>query len=129
MWIGGSRNRDGYVQITLAGKRRTGAHRWAYELLVGPIPAGLTLDHLCRQPSCVNPEHLEPTTQRENNLRAPTSLTTVNVAKTLCAHGHPYDEANTYHMPNGGRDCRKCICRRAMEYKRRKRAERSGVAA
>lgn len=45
------------------------AHRWAYESLVGPIPGGLVIDHLCRQPACVNPAHLEPVTQRENMLR------------------------------------------------------------
>lgn len=89
-------------------------------MLIGPIADGMTLDHLCRNPACVNPAHLEPVSQRENNLRAPTSVTSINSAKTHCKHGHPYDAANTYHMPGGGRDCRKCISRRAADYKKRK---------
>lgn len=45
------------------------AHRWAYEFLVGEIPEGLTLDHLCRNKACVMPDHLEPVTQAENHRR------------------------------------------------------------
>lgn len=119
LWRGGSRLKGGYVGITV-GASHWLAHRWSYEVFVGPIPGGMTIDHLCRNPSCVNPEHLEVVTQRENNLRAPTSMTFVNSVKTHCPHGHTYDEANTYFMPSGGRDCRKCINRRAADYKRRK---------
>mgnify|MGYP001608583411 CR=1 FL=1 len=54
-----------------AADRTVCAHRFSYELLVGPIPEGLDLDHLCRNKGCVNPEHLEPVTRRENMLRAP----------------------------------------------------------
>jgi hypothetical protein len=70
-WIWqGTVTRAGYGIITLAGKRTTGAHRWAYELLAGPIPEGLTLDHLCYVPLCVNPAHLEPVTRDENKRRS-----------------------------------------------------------
>lgn len=78
------------------------AHRVAYELLVGPVPAGLELDHLCRNPPCVNPSHLEPVTHAENMRRA-------GAVVTQCKHGHPYDEANTYIRPDRGtRQCRAC---------------------
>lgn len=63
---GGRKGQPPYGFVRLDAKRRTGAHRFMYELLVGPIPEGLKLDHLCRTPLCVNPDHLEPVTQREN---------------------------------------------------------------
>src|SRR6266571_2972703 len=67
----GTRNYDGYGRISPGGGNRAGvhaimAHRYAYEALVGPIPAGLTIDHLCRQVDCVNPKHMEPVTIQEN---------------------------------------------------------------
>jgi hypothetical protein len=70
-WIWqGTVTRGGYGIVTLTGKRTVGAHRWAYEQLVGDIPEGLTLDHLCYVPLCVNPDHLEPVTPGENTRRA-----------------------------------------------------------
>ena len=60
----------GYGQFRVThGAPTVYAHRWAYEAMVGPIPDELVLDHLCRTPSCVNPSHLEPVTQRINVLR------------------------------------------------------------
>lgn len=82
-------------------------HRAAYEALAGPIPEGLVLDHTCRVRACWNVLHLEPVTQRENVLRAPTALAALNAAKTHCPKGHPYDAANTAHR-NGRRHCRTC---------------------
>jgi hypothetical protein len=82
-------------------------HRFAYERLVGPIPEGLDLDHLCRNRTCVNPAHLEPVTRRENLLRGDTIPARKN-AQTHCIHGHPFDKANTYIAPNGTRHCRTC---------------------
>jgi hypothetical protein len=90
------------------------AHRVAYELVVGPIPDGLELDHLCRNPSCVNPEHLEPVTHREN-MRRGTGVFGVNARKTHCNSGHLYDEANTIWEPNGSRRCRMCKNLRRQE--------------
>src|SRR5690606_7991791 len=87
---------------------------FAYELLVGPISAGLYLDHLCRTPRCVNPHHLEPVTARENSLRGETVLAR-NLAKTHCPSGHEYTQENTYRAgpakktPNGSRQCRTCV--------------------
>lgn len=96
----------GYGTIRYKG-RPCQAHRVAYELLVGPIPDGMQLDHICRVRACVNPAHLEPVTNRENVLRG-FGITANHAGKTHCIHGHPFDEANTYHIKNGHRQCRTC---------------------
>lgn len=97
------------------------AHRVAYETFVGPIPAGLVLDHLCRVLDCVNPEHLEPVTVGENTRRG-VGFAAVNARKRSCVAGHAFDAANTYLDPGGGRHCR--ICRRVAsdKYVMKKRA-------
>lgn len=102
----------GYVLVWDHGRQRL-AHRVMYEGLVGPIPAGLTLDHLCRNRACCNPEHLEPTTLRENTLRGE-AVSAINARKTHCIRGHAFDSANTYEY-KGARHCRAC---RAMRSKR-----------
>ena len=93
----------GYHQIKVGG-RNLMAHRVVYELLVGPIPEGLQLDHLCRNRWCVRPDHLEPVTPKENKRRG----ITVNETKTHCPRGHAYNEENTYRFPDGSRRCRAC---------------------
>jgi hypothetical protein len=60
LWTG-TLNRDGYGRVSIGG-REIGAHRAVYEALIGAVPEGMQLDHLCRVPNCVNPEHLEPVT-------------------------------------------------------------------
>lgn len=95
-----SQTPGGYASFPVPGLAST-AHRAAYLLMAGPIPAGLHLDHICRNKLCVNPDHLEPVTQAENNRRA-------GAARTRCSQGHEYTPANTYRRSNGSRDCRAC---------------------
>ena len=95
-----ARMRNGYGAFRIPGVA-SHAHRAAYLLIVGSIPDGLHLDHLCRNRLCVNPDHLEPVTQRENNRRAAAVV-------THCPRGHEYTTANTYFRSRGSRDCRTC---------------------
>lgn len=90
------------------GKPRK-AHRVAWEVFKGPLPAdGTVPDHLCRVRRCINSEHLEWVTHQENIHRGVGPAAT-NRLKTHCPHGHPYDEVNTYVRPDGrGRECRAC---------------------
>lgn len=83
------------------------AHRWSYEHFVGPIPDGLTLDHLCRVTMCVNPDHLEPVTLQENILRSD-NPPAQNARKTHCIHGHEFTPENTKVAKDGHRACRAC---------------------
>lgn len=89
-------------------KRMLRAHRAVYELMVGPIPEGLTLDHLCRNRRCVRPSHLEPVTRAENVLRGE-GLGAANARKTRCHKGHELTEANTgIRTKTGWRSCLTC---------------------
>lgn len=112
LWQAGL-NRNGYGRYMLSGSNRdVVAHRYAYEVATGnPIPDGLVMDHLCRVRHCVNPEHVEPVTQRENLLRGQTR-TARQVAATECPAGHPYAGDNLYVNPSGDRLCRECHRRR-----------------
>lgn len=123
LWTG-SREPKGYGRFWLNGQQFK-AHRAAYELLVGPIPEGLVLDHLCRVRVCVNPAHLEPVTNRENILRGE-GRTAVQARRTHCPKGHPYDEANTIVRQRHGRPTRQC---RACARDRVRRPVRGGSRA
>ena len=112
IWLGGL-GKAGYG-MAWDGRRMVGAHRLVYVLLVGQVPDGTELDHLCRNPSCVNPAHLEPVTHHENMMRGK-NLGPVNAAKTHCPQGHHYSQANTYFTTKGHRACREC----GREYTRR----------
>lgn len=96
------------------------AHRWMYAELVGPIPDGLTIDHLCRNTICVNPAHLEPVTMAENNRRATLAR---QAERPTCIRGHEYTSENTYVAPGTlRRSCRTCHRDYQREFKRRRRA-------
>lgn len=98
---------DGYGRIKSVydrdnPHRSEAVHRVAYELLVGPIPEGLELDHLCQVRNCVRPDHLEPVTREENARRG-------GERQTHCASGHEYTAENTHIRPSdGARICRAC---------------------
>jgi hypothetical protein len=91
--------------------RNVGAYRVSYELLVGATPDGYQIDHLCRNPSCVNPAHLQPVTHHENLERAGV----YGVHRRFCKWGHEYTPENTYVDPKGMRFCRACRRRRYEE--------------
>lgn len=114
------RNSDGYGQFKTP-EGQVGAHRFAYTLLVGPIGQGDVLDHLCRNPACVRPSHLEPVTVQENTLRG-VSRSAANAKKTHCPAGHAYSGANTGRYQNE-RYCRECNRRRCREYRARLKGE------
>lgn len=95
-----------YGAFVWNGQQST-AHRFAYEFWRGPIAEGMSVDHLCRTPPCVNPDHLEVVSQGENILRGDT-LPAFNAKKTECVRGHPFDLFNTLNAANGSRQCRTC---------------------
>ncbi len=105
LWTGAKEKR-GYGKFTV-GKVTMMAHRFAYHACFGSIPDHLTCDHLCRNPSCVNPNHIELVSMRENLLRGNT-FQARNARKTHCPKGHPYSGENLYHVPTGGRGCKTC---------------------
>lgn len=104
----------GYGFYWLNGAMRR-AHRVAYEALVGTIPDGLQLDHLCRNRRCVNPEHLEPVTGRENTSRSHQ----FRAIRIVCPRGHSLSGDNLYVAPkNGRRGCRVCRLQQSRDRRR-----------
>ena len=121
---------QGYGRMGFKGRKSALVHHVAHEILVGPVPDGLTLDHTCHtfHPDCVggtgclhrrcaNPDHLEPVTLAENNARGKARI-------THCPHGHEYTAENTYRKM-GRRFCRTCSLAQGRAYKARKRAKRA----
>jgi len=121
-WKSAAEKRN-YARFQVGGKMWL-SHRYAYHVLIGPIPDGLVIDHLCRNPPCVNPAHLEAVTHRENTLRG-NGACAVHARKTQCPRGHPYDEANT-RMIAGGRTC--WICTRKWWKETNARRRKTKVA-
>jgi hypothetical protein len=122
-WVG-AHDHSGYAQVSAKGGRTTvKVHRLMYELLVGPIPEGMQIDHLCRNRGCVRPDHLEPVSHAENVRRGDAGKH--HAAKDSCPNGHPYDDVNTYRRPDrrNRRECR--ICRNAATSRSRLNKENS----
>ena len=118
-WNWKGHKNDGYGRIGSGGHsgKQLSAHRLAYEILIGPIPEGLQVDHLCRNRACVNPHHMELVTIKENIMRgmAPAAQ---NKRKTFCIRGHPLNSDNLVEgvlLRTGKRKCK--ICER--DYQRR----------
>lgn len=121
-WLwSGHLNPEGYGIL-----RRRLAHRFAYELLVGVIPEGLQIDHLCNVRNCVNPAHMEPVTNLENQRRAwerggnenrRDMLGAIKRQKTHCPQGHPYSGSNLrIDASSGARRCRICDVAKSKRY-------------
>lgn len=110
LWAGAiTDNGYGILHVQVGSRRLPRrAHRLMYEMLRGPVDSALHMDHLCRNRSCVNPDHLEPVTVRENIMRG-VGYTAQQARKTHCKRGHPFDQENTMRVRNGKwRMCRKC---------------------
>ena len=102
------------------------AHRVSYKIFVGEIPKGKELDHLCRNPACVNPRHMEAVSHRENLRRSPSGAPAFHRSKTHCPQGHPYDKENTV-VYRGMRYCRACGKKHKAAYAAKKRAEQADL--
>lgn len=121
LWPGAMNKRYGLV--TIGGKSRS-VHRVAYTAAKGPIPDGLTIDHLCKVPLCCNPDHLEAVTGGVNTLRGdgPSGL---NSRKTACKHGHEFTPDNTFIRVDGARSCRVCMREHDRKHKAKVRELRT----
>lgn len=117
LWTGARDMEAGGYGRFKYGDKVTLVHRWTFEQFGGLIPAGMTIDHLCRVTNCVNPVHMEVVTRAVNARRG-----NPNVGKTHCISGHEYTPENTYVNPRGYRDCR--TCRKHWQTRRDKNAER-----
>lgn len=126
LWLG-TTNPKGYGRVYHQGRTHN-AHRLAWETKQGPIPEGLTVDHLCRVRSCVNIGHMEIVPNRINVLRG-VGLTAINASKAICKRGHDFTPENTHRRNDkyqSSRDCR--ACRRIVDRRRRakERLQRGG---
>ena len=127
VWTG-TTTKGGYGRLAVANSKIL-AHRYAYQRASGPIPAGMTLDHLCKNTACVNPEHLEPVSLAENILRGD-SPAAKHARQTECSRGHPFTPTNIYwtRKANGRRtrSCRVCALERYRQKSAARRTEAVG---
>lgn len=133
----GSKSKDGYGQFTLSGRRgekriRIAPYRFIWEHFNGPMPEGLEPDHTCNNRKCCNPEHIEPVTHSENQIRSyrrgrkrpGVDYRAAKSRPTHCPKGHEYTPENTYHTTNSTIYCRECNRAACADYQARKRAAR-----
>ena len=116
----GSRHERGYGLFRVGSRtdgsaRLVRAHRLAYELTIGPIPDGLVIDHVCMNPPCVNPTHLEAVTQAENMRR-------FAAKRSACQNGHPWTDDSFVVTGQGHRTCAVCLSSSRARAKERRRA-------
>ncbi|WP_327169867.1 HNH endonuclease signature motif containing protein [Streptomyces subrutilus] len=129
LWQGAT-DRNGYGVFHHRQPGTNFAHRLMYEALVGPIPQGLVIDHLCRVPACCNPDHLEPVTHAENVRRGRGVEVSrrLAAARTHCPNGHLYEDGSfriNERGPKKGR--RRClVCSRALNRKYRAAHQQDG---
>ena len=115
VWTGTVANR-GYGSIHHEGRNGYLPHRLSWELLRGPSPEGLVLDHMCQNRRCVNPCHLDPVTNRVNILRGK-SIAAQNFIKTECINGHEFSQKNTRIRKDGSRICKECERERLRKFR------------
>ena len=111
-------DKDGYGMVRVGSRtdgtrRNERVHRWAYSLIIGQIPKGYVLDHLCRNRRCCNPVHLEIVTPQENTKR------NIRATATHCVNDHPLLGDNLYIAPDGKRGCKTCRHKRSLEFGRK----------
>lgn len=122
LWIGAKNSNSRvlpYGRFLWHGKVHV-AHRVSWWIAGRDIPSGYELDHLCRNASCVNPDHLDLVTRSENLKRKP------RIKKEMCPQGHFYTEENTYTYPDGRYACKECVRKAGRAYQRRKREMKRG---
>jgi len=118
VWTG-SLHPSGYGYFMAKDGKNWRSHRFAWTNLVGEIPKHMTLDHVCRNKPCVNPDHMEIVTAEENNARGG-SVSALNARKTHCKRGHEFTPDNLYTQYNKGKPGRMCrTCTRTYQNSRR----------